>query len=102
MRRITWRTSASAAAVTVQVFKTAISLESGGASRNPFAINCCLIAAPSAWLALHPKLMRWNVLMNTLCYANLGVFASLAGMFRENEDGGFEFGWRLFGRECGD
>src|SRR5690348_18340784 len=70
MRRITWRTSASAAAVTVQVFKTAISPESGGASRNPFAINCCLIAAPSAWLALHPKLMRWNVLMNTLCYAN--------------------------------
>jgi hypothetical protein len=79
MRRINWRASASAAAVTVQVLSTATWLCSKlGTSQNPAWSSCCLSAAPSAWLARHPKFRRWNVDMG-MTYYSPGPLRSLSG-----------------------
>src|SRR5258706_11775401 len=72
MRRMVWRTSSSAVAVTVQVFNTTKSASSGlDVAVNPFAAKPPSIAVPSACDARQPKFLTRK--RSTVLQCNLAV-----------------------------
>src|SRR6266404_5790282 len=86
-RRIFWRTSSSAVAVTVHVLSTTMSACVESEASSPLAARAVSSAAPSACEARHPKLWTWK--RCTVSILSAALLLSEKAVYVEVECGAF-------------